>query len=159
MPRWPLLIFAVMSGGSHAVAQTSASRCSLDWLKCGGAHLHSWCLILAPDIWGPLWASLVFTHIVLSFVLRKFFISRNDYVYPKIFKEAVRGWSRSGPELWMHGKYFFPWVAGPVELSGYPPLTRGLFWVTRIAGTLAFALLSFGLLSLASLLIAGCLSR
>jgi hypothetical protein len=91
-----------------------------------------------------LWSLLLVLHMVLSFVLRKIFITNNDFVYPKIFKETVSGWWRYWPELWMHGKYLLPWVAAPEELSEYSLFTRALFWVTRIAGTLAFFILSLG---------------
>jgi hypothetical protein len=153
MRRWLALGFLVLLGESPAVAQTPMSRCPLDWLGCGSPDFPRWCWILAPDTWGPLWALLLFMHLVLSFVLRKICITRDDFVYPKIFKETVSGWWRYWPELWMHSKYLLPWVAAPVELSEYSLFTRALFWVTRIAGTLAFFILSLGILA-----IMGCLS-
>src|SRR5436309_4881840 len=98
MRRWLFLGVLLLLGESPAVAQTPASRCSLDWLGCGGPDFPRWCWILAPDIWGPLWALLLFMHIILSFLLRKTCITSDDYVYPKIFKETVSGWWRYWPE-------------------------------------------------------------
>ena len=154
-----LVFWAAASTSENAFAAAAAHQCARPaWRPeaCFQSVPAAWCYLLVPEFTGMMWALFIFTHIFLSFVVRSFFITANDYVYPKLFKESVSACVKL--PLWMQEKYLAPWQATPIELSEYSLLTRGLFWITRIVGTIA---IGFFLLTVLTYLLdrfSGCLS-